>query len=211
MLYRLQVEEEIAIVVGGAEHATLRYDIGALAPLFWLDITAMVVGISRLESKKMTIANFGFNIHTRNTSTAGIGTGEKQVAHRIMSVLNKGKDIIELGKGVPVIDEKEKTEENLIKGCQSRVWLSCRVEDGKLYMLAPLPEGVSKEEVDRAVQAGIIKLYDGMMTDDPKACEERDGELWLEVGEGMSDDGWAKISDDDGYLFFMTTRYVKAK
>lgn len=84
-------------------------------------------------------------------------------------------------------------------------------EDGKLYMLAPLPEGVSKEEVDRAVQAGIIKLYDGMMTDDPKACEERDGELWLEVGEGMSDDGWAKISDDDGYLFFMTTRYVKAK
>ena len=84
-------------------------------------------------------------------------------------------------------------------------------EDGKLYMLAPLPEGVSKEEVDRAVQAGIIKLYDGMMTDNPKACEERDGELWLEVGEGMSDDGWAKISDDDGYLFFMTTRYVKAK
>ena len=84
-------------------------------------------------------------------------------------------------------------------------------EDGKLYMLAPLPEGVSKEEVDRAVQAGIIKLYDGMMTDDPKACEERDGELWLEVGERMSDDGWAKISDDDGYLFFMTTRYVKAK
>ena len=84
-------------------------------------------------------------------------------------------------------------------------------EDGKLYMLMPLPEGVSKEEVDQAVEAGIIKLYDGMMTDEPKAWKERDGELWLEVGEGMSEDGWAKISDNDGYLLFMTTRYVKAK
>ena len=83
-------------------------------------------------------------------------------------------------------------------------------EDGKLYMLMPLPEGVSKEEVDKAVKAGAIKLYDGMMTDDPKAWEERDGELWLEVGEGMSEDGWVKLSDDDGNLLFMTTRYTKA-
>ena len=83
-------------------------------------------------------------------------------------------------------------------------------DDGKLYMLMPLPEGVSKEEVDKAVKAGIIKLYDGMMTDDPKAWEERDGELWLEVGEGMSEDGWVKLSDDDGNLLFMTTRYTKA-
>ena len=83
-------------------------------------------------------------------------------------------------------------------------------EDGKLYMLMPLPEGVSKEEVDKAVKAGAIKLYDGMMTDDPKAWEERDGELWLEVGEGMSESGWVKLSDDDGHLLFMTTRYTKA-
>ena len=83
-------------------------------------------------------------------------------------------------------------------------------EDGKLYMLMPLPEGVSKEEVDKAVETGVIKLYDGMITDDPKAWEERDGELWLEVGEGMSEDGWAKLSDDDGHLLFMTTRYTKA-
>ena len=82
-------------------------------------------------------------------------------------------------------------------------------EDGKLYMLMPLPEGVSKEEVDKAVKAGVIKLYDGMMTDDPKAWEESNGELWLEVGEGMSEDGWAKLSDDDGKLLFMTTRYTK--
>lgn len=83
-------------------------------------------------------------------------------------------------------------------------------EDGKLYMLMPLPEGVSQEEVDQAVKAGVIKLYDGMMTDEPKSWEERDGQLWLEVGVGMSEDGWVKLSDD-GYLTFMTTRYVKAE
>ena len=84
-------------------------------------------------------------------------------------------------------------------------------EGGKLYMLMPLPEGVYKEEVDQAVAAGIIKLFDGMMTDEPKSWEERNGELWLEIGEGMSEDGWVKLSDDAGYLNFMTTRYVKAE
>ena len=84
-------------------------------------------------------------------------------------------------------------------------------EDGKLYMLMPLPAGVSQEEVDQAVKAGVIKLYDGMMADEPKAWEERDGALWLEVGEGMSEDGWVKLSDDDGHLLFMTTRYVKSE
>lgn len=114
---------------------------------------------------------------------------------------------------MPYIDESDeeavadelKERRNMISG-QIAV-----CEDGKLYMLMPLPEGVSKEEVDKAVKAGVIKLYDGMMTDDPKAWEERDGELWLEVGEGMSEDGWVKLSDDDGNLLFMTTRYVRAE
>jgi len=82
-------------------------------------------------------------------------------------------------------------------------------DDGKLYMLMPLPEGVSDEEVEEAVKAGHIKLYDGMMTDEPKACEERDGELWLEVGEGMSEDGWVKLSDDGEFIDFMNIRYKK--
>ena len=113
---------------------------------------------------------------------------------------------------MPYIDESDEEavadelkERRMMIGGQIAV-----CEDGKLYMLMPLPEGVSKEEVDKAVKAGVIKLYDGMMTDDPKAWEERDGELWLEVGEGMSEDGWVKLSDDDGNLLFMTTRYTKA-
>ena len=112
---------------------------------------------------------------------------------------------------MPYIDESdEEAVADELKERQNMIGGQIAVcEDGKLYMLMPLPEGVSKEEVDKAVKAGVIKLYDGMMTDDPKAWEERDGELWLEVGEGMSEDGWAKISDDDGRLVIMTTRYTK--
>lgn len=83
-------------------------------------------------------------------------------------------------------------------------------QDGKLYMLLPLPDGVSQAEVDAAVAAGHIKLHDGMITDEPKAWEERNGGLWMEVGIGMSEDGWIQLSDDEGFLRVMTIRYVKA-
>ena len=114
---------------------------------------------------------------------------------------------------MPYIDESdEEAVADEIKERQRMIGGQIAVcEDGKLYMLAPLPEGVPQKEVDRAVAAGIIKLYDGMMTDEPKAWEERDGELWLEVGMGMSEDGWVKLSDDDGYLLFMSTRYAKTE
>lgn len=117
-----------------------------------------------------------------------------------------------LNAPMPYIDESdEEAVADELKERQQMIGGQIAVcEDGKLYMLMPLPEGVSKEEVDKAVKAGVIKLYDGMMTDDPKVWEERNGELWLEVGEGMSEGGWTKISDDNGYLLFMTTRYTKA-
>ena len=37
--------------------------------------------------------------------------------------MDKYEHIIELGKDLPIIEEKYKTDDNLIKGCQSRVWL----------------------------------------------------------------------------------------
>ncbi len=118
-----------------------------------------------------------------------------------------------LNSPMPYVDESD--EEAVADEMKERVQMIgtqiAVCEDGKLYMLMPLPEGASEEEVDQAVKEGIIKLYDGMMTDEPRAWEERDGELWLEIGEGMSEDGWTKISDEDGYLLFMTARYVKAE
>jgi len=43
------------------------------------------------------------------------------------------KYIIDLGKELPVLDEKYKNDDYIVRGCQSQVWLSCTHEDGKLW------------------------------------------------------------------------------
>ena len=70
--------------------------------------------------------------------------------------MDKYQYIIDLGKSMPVIDETAKTEENLIKGCQSRVWLDCRQEDGKLYFSAD-----SDAIITKGIISLLIRVYDG--------------------------------------------------
>ena len=87
-------------------------------------------------------------------------------------------------------------------------------EDGKLYMMMPLPEGVSQEEIDKAVAAGVIKLVDGAMADEPQNWELRDGEFWFDTGIGgeVYDEevtSWTKPIDENGFFNFMNFRFVK--
>lgn len=63
--------------------------------------------------------------------------------------LDKYEYIIELGKKLDSFPEDKKTENRLIKGCQSRVWLDCSVKDGKLYFTA---------DSDAIITKGIISL-----------------------------------------------------
>ena len=80
--------------------------------------------------------------------------------------MDKYEYIIELGKGVPAIEEKDKTEDNLIKGCQSRVWLSCRIEDGKLYFAAD-----SDAIITKGIISLLIRVYNGQAPADILANE----------------------------------------
>ena len=57
--------------------------------------------------------------------------------------------LIELGKSLPLIDEKFKTDNNLISGCQSRVWLHAVYEDGLIKFSA---------DSDAVITKGIIAL-----------------------------------------------------
>jgi cysteine desulfuration protein SufE len=57
--------------------------------------------------------------------------------------------LIDLGKTLPLIDERYKTEENLIKGCQSKVWLHAEVHDGKIIFTA---------DSDAILTKGIIAI-----------------------------------------------------
>lgn len=57
--------------------------------------------------------------------------------------------IIEMGKSLPGISEINKTDDNLIKGCQSKVWLHADYKDGKLVFSA---------DSDAILTKGIIAL-----------------------------------------------------
>ena len=46
------------------------------------------------------------------------------------------KYIIRLAKDLPALDEKFRVKENLVKGCQSQVWLWCELKDNKLNFVA---------------------------------------------------------------------------
>ncbi len=63
--------------------------------------------------------------------------------------MDKYEYLIELGKNLPPLEESSKQEKNLIKGCQSRVWLDIARKDGKLYF---------KADSDALITKGIISL-----------------------------------------------------
>lgn len=57
--------------------------------------------------------------------------------------------VIDLGKTLPLIDEKYKTEDNIIKGCQSKVWLHAEEENDKVIFTA---------DSDAILTKGIIAI-----------------------------------------------------
>jgi len=57
--------------------------------------------------------------------------------------------IIDLGKSIPLIDEQYQTDDNIIKGCQSKVWLHAEENDGKIEFTA---------NSDAILTKGIIAL-----------------------------------------------------
>ena len=62
--------------------------------------------------------------------------------------------LIDLGKELPVMSEDLKVEENLIKGCQSNVWLSSYLKDKKIIFLAD-----SDALITRGLIALLIKVF----------------------------------------------------
>ncbi len=63
--------------------------------------------------------------------------------------MDKYQMLIDLGNDLDELDSKYKTDQNLIDGCQSRVWLQCDYKDGKLVFTA---------DSDALIVKGIIAL-----------------------------------------------------
>jgi cysteine desulfuration protein SufE len=63
--------------------------------------------------------------------------------------MDKYNYIIEMGKSLPIIDENLKIDNQLITGCQSKVWVSAMMEDGKV---------IFKADSDAIITKGVISL-----------------------------------------------------
>lgn len=82
--------------------------------------------------------------------------------------------IIELGKGLPLIDEKFKTEENIIKGCQSKVWLQGEETEGKIVFTAD-----SDAILTKGIIAILIRVFSNQK---PAAILEANTDFIDEIG-----------------------------
>lgn len=63
--------------------------------------------------------------------------------------MQKYEHLIDLGKSLPMINEEDKTEDRLIKGCQSRVWLKSELNAGKIVYTA---------DSDAIITKGMVAL-----------------------------------------------------
>ena len=80
--------------------------------------------------------------------------------------LDKYNYIIELGKDCPIIDEKDKVNENLIQGCQSKVWLSAKLEYGRIRFRAD-----SDAVITRGIVSLLIRTFDNQTPSDILAAD----------------------------------------
>lgn len=82
--------------------------------------------------------------------------------------------IIELGKSLPLIDEQYKTEENIIKGCQSKVWVHGEVQDNKIVFTAD-----SDAILTKGIIAILIRVFSNQ---EPKAILDANTDFIDQIG-----------------------------
>jgi len=80
--------------------------------------------------------------------------------------MDKYNYIIEIAKELPLIDEKFKTPQYIIDGCQSKVWINAELIDGKLMYTADSDAIISK-----GIIALLIKVMNGRVPSEVKDAE----------------------------------------
>jgi len=80
--------------------------------------------------------------------------------------------VIDLGKTLPLIDEKYKVEENIIKGCQSKVWLHGEQNDGKIVFTADSDAILTKGIIAILIRAFSNQKASDILESDTKFIDE---------------------------------------
>ncbi|TFG75460.1 MAG: SufE family protein [Flavobacteriales bacterium] len=82
--------------------------------------------------------------------------------------------MIELGKSLPLIEEKYKTDDNIIKGCQSKVWVHAELKDDKLVFTAD-----SEAIITKGIIAILIRAFSNQR---PRDIIEADTQFIDDIG-----------------------------
>ena len=93
-----------------------------------------------------------FNVQSKKLLNMTINELQDEVIEDFSALsdwMDKYQMLIDLGNELEPLDERYKTQSNLIDGCQSRVWLHCDEKEGKLYFTA---------DSDALIVKGIIAL-----------------------------------------------------
>jgi cysteine desulfuration protein SufE len=88
--------------------------------------------------------------------------------------MDKYSLIIEYGNSLETLDDKYKTPENIIQGCQSRVWLQTDYRDGKLFFQAE-----SDAIIVKGLLALVLRIFSGRT---PQEIIDTDLRFMKEIG-----------------------------
>ena len=69
--------------------------------------------------------------------------------------------VMELGQKLPAMNEVEKTDENSVKGCQSKVWMTAKLEDERIYFSAD-----SNTAITKGLVSLLIRIFSGQTPND---------------------------------------------
>ena len=88
--------------------------------------------------------------------------------------MDKYNHLIEMGKDLPMIDEKYRQKQYLISGCQAQVWLHARLEEGKVLFTA---------DSDALITKGIVHMLIRILSGEtPQAILDADLTFLDEIG-----------------------------
>jgi len=82
--------------------------------------------------------------------------------------------MIDLGKSLPLIDDDLKTDEKLIKGCQSKVWLNSEIKDGNVIFTAD-----SDAIITKGIIAVLVRVFSNQ---NPQAILDANTDFIDEIG-----------------------------
>ena len=87
------------------------------------------------------------------------------------------QQVIEHGEAMAPFDDDEKTDDRLVRGCQSRVWLDAGADAGTFHVRAD-----SESQLVRGLASLLVRVYDGLPADEAASAE-----LWFPREIGLAE------------------------